>query len=245
MMRQQSRESRWRKLADVCTRAQPVPAGSSEYLLRLVQSESSALAEYINVPGQFAPGHQWNDLLADFFHVLVGLASKLWWDYVCGQECGLHCARPAGRRITDGLQRFDLRFCAQAVARLGFDCCRPLPQHRIQSRQYFVRQFLPAGGAYSRDTRPNTATCGGNLLVAGAGNSFFKIYEPGFGKNRMGVAVNESGQNHPTGTIQFVYFAPVLPEPFIAQDLPLPTDGNNFPPTAEDRCVFNDPNSVQ
>jgi hypothetical protein len=73
--------------------------------------------------------------------------------------------------------------------------------------------------AYRINAGANAAAGLGNFFVARPRNSFFEIREPRRDKNRMGMGIDESGEDNFAATIYFPNLFAMLRDPAIAKGL--------------------------
>ena len=73
----------------------------------------------------------------------------------------------------------------------------------------------------------------GDLLIRSAGNTLFKVYEAGCGKDRMSVCINEAGENNSFAAINLLQLALIFLEPWVTQDFALLACDDDFASAAK------------
>src|SRR5471030_749225 len=120
-----------------------------------------------------------------------------------------------------------------------------MAKHGVEAGENLFGKRIAFGFTYRRQTGADSAARSGYFFVGRAGNSLFKINQPGLHESRMSMAIDEAGQNHMSPTIKFFQFALVLLHPCMTQDVTLTADSDDLPTTAEHSRVFDQTNIIE
>ena len=156
-----------------------------------------------------------------------------------GSEQGRnHGPQPSKGGVANRLQRFEFRFDGEAVSGFGLDGSRPMRSHVSQRTQNFSREFGFARFAHPIEARADTSARLRDIFIGGTFNSLLEVHQTRLYEDRMGMRVDESGEDDLASAVDLGDCLSVCLQPGIVQGIFGLADGHDLSANAEYRTVM-------
>lgn len=207
-------------------------ARRSEVAPRLLAGERAAVDIGIHEVGQPLLAHQRQHVPDHPLDVFVRAAVVLRWNDVRPQV-RRHDLQRMRVQIAEQPQRLPLSLLIKAVARLGFQCRRPVTRELLQLPPRLIGQGRRGCGPHGTHRRADAPTGGGDGVIIRAAQPHLEIVEPRRAEDQMRVAIDETGHDHAPPGVNLLD-CPSHGEPF---DRSLGAGGDNAARIYQDSAI--------